>query len=131
MVATREICTWANAQPLTLDIPFEPGPERSQTEFGNGDLIGLVTKVPGGAGETHDGAFEEFAILVQLRARDYEYDDLEKDAGTLDAALRDIENKSIWGTYIRYVLRTGTVTPSFEEDERVSFLANYLIAEGQ
>lgn len=130
-VATRTICDWAQAQSLSLEMPFEPGPERADLEYGNADLIGIITKVPGGAGETLQGAFEEFSIMVQMRARTFQYELLEADADALDGLFRAIENATIWGTYIRYVFRQGTITPDFEEDERVSFLANYVIAEGQ
>lgn len=129
-VATQTVCDWAAAQTLALKLPFKPGPERSGLEWGDADQIGIITKVPGAAGLVRERTFEQFQILVQLRARVDKYNELEKAAGQLDTALIDIENASIWGTYIRFVTRDGTVTPSFEEDERISFLANYTIEEG-
>lgn len=129
-VATQTMCDWAAAQTLALSLPFEPGPERDSLEWGNADQIGIITKVPGGFGLSVERSFEQFQILVQLRARIDKYTELEKAAGQLDTALLGIENASVWDTYIRFVNRDGTVTPSFEEDERVSFLANYTIEEG-
>lgn len=130
-VATETICTWADSQPLALSLPFKPGPDRGSLEWGNADQIGIITKVPGGAGLVRERTFESFQILVQLRARVDKYAELEKAAGQFDDALLGIENASVWGTYIRFVTRDGTVTPSFEEDERISFLANYTIEEGR
>lgn len=129
-VATQTICDWANGLVLALVLPFKPGPERDSLEWGNADQIGIITKVPGGVGLVRERTFESLQILVQLRARIDKYTELEKAAGQLDAALLGIENDSIWDTYIRFVSRDGTVTPTFEEDERISFLANYTIEEG-
>lgn len=128
MVATKEITNWLTARPVSFKIPFTPGPEIE--EFGTADRAGTVTKVPGGQGEVREGTFEAFQIIVVMRARKEDYDALEASAKAYDKALRDLENVMLWGTYVLYVRRQGTLDASFEEPERNSFIANYAIEIG-
>lgn len=128
MISTKAISDWLTSLPVSYRIPFTPGPEI--LEFANGDRAGTVTKVPGGQGEVRQGTFERFQIMVVMRARKEDYAALEKVADEYDKALTARGNELLWGTYVLYVLRQGTLDASFEEPERNSFIANYAIEIG-
>lgn len=128
MLVLAPVVDWLNALDLPLPIKFTEGPE--EPEFGNHLLVGTVTLVPGGAGETHQGAFEEEQVLVLVRGRREKRAQLVASARALDKQLRLIENSLIWGTYVRYVFRQGSLSTSFEEPDRDRVIGNYLVHTG-
>jgi hypothetical protein len=129
MFTTQALVDWINALPKSLPVPFTAGPEMA--EFGKGDGAGTVTRVPGGQGERREGTFEQIQLLFVLRSRREKYDLLEKTTQEIDDALRVRGNEELWGTYVLYALRQGTIDPGFEEPERVSFSFNYMIEIGR
>lgn len=128
MLMLSPVVDWLNDLALTLPIKFTEGPE--DPEFGYHHLVGTVTLVPGGAGEVRQGTGEEEMVLLMVKARRENRSKLLTTAREVDNALRFIENASIWDTYVRYVLRQGSVSSSFEEPERDRIFANYLIETG-
>lgn len=129
MLKTQPLVDWTNGLALPLTIPFIAGPDIR--EYGKGDRAGSVTKVPGGGGLLREQTFEQVQVQWFFRSRIGEYALLEDTAEALDNALRAIQNELLWGTYVRFVQRLGTLTPEADEpEERVSFVGNYLIEIG-
>lgn len=116
---------WLNAVPLDLDVPFERGPR--VREFGNADISGLVTMVPG-PGELMDGVGDYSSFQVRLTSREANQEQLRKSAFQLDTALRFGDYPAdLWGTWIVSVERTGGAPSELETDEhdRVSYVCTY------
>lgn len=128
MLLLPPVIEWANALTLTLPVKFFEGPE--DPEFGHHNLVGTFTLAPGGQGETKQGMFEEDQLILSVKGRREQRSKLVQSARELDIMLRNIANATIWGTYVRYVLRQGSVGTSFEDPERDRIIATYLIETG-
>lgn len=128
MLLLPPMIEWLNALTLPLPMLWTQGPE--DPEFGHHNQVGTVTPVPGGAGEIRQGAGEEQMVLLMVKSRRENRDKLLQTAREVDRQLRGIENALIWGTYVRFVFRQGTVDAVFEEPERDRVIANYLIETG-
>lgn len=129
MIDMDEFVTWLNAVSTPLRVPVSVGPE--MPEFANADNAGTATEVPGGEGLKREGVFEQVNVLLVIRTRSEKRKLLRQTAQALDDALLAVANQMLWGTYVLYVDRPGTIDASFEDPERVSCIANYAIEMGK
>lgn len=127
--STEQLRQWLADVPNDLKIPFTKGPE--VREFMDADVRGSVSRSPAGEGVvTEEGALDQAGILILVSARKEQYEQLERSIYQIDAALRSVNMESLWGTLVNSVERIGTISSTYEEPERESFVATYLIETG-
>lgn len=131
MLDMQQLAAWSaeRLESATMQIPFQVGP--LDPEWGDQDRLGLVQELPG-SGLQREGTFEQITVLLTLRAEQAYQDDLRAAVKVLDDALLVVSNETIWGGYVTFVDRYGTLYPAWDEPgERISYFGNYVIEMGR
>jgi hypothetical protein len=120
---------WFKELELPSSFGWFNGPR--QPEYGNGDLVGLVTDLEG-PGEDLEGMGDWGSFQVRLVGREFELPNLRASAFLVDSSLRFGDYPAdLWGTRIRTVTRTGGQPSVLLEDDldRVAYVCTYLAHE--
>jgi hypothetical protein len=129
MIDPALLVTWLNGVALELEIPFKRGPR--QPEFGNGDLLGLVTMLEG-SGESLEGIGAGPSFQLRIVGREHQQDALYRSAHAVDAALRFGDYPAeLWGTQVVTVNWSGGGPSELLEDEydRIAYVCTYNVLE--
>lgn len=130
MIDLEALVAWFSAVNTDLAYTFVAGPR--VPEFGNADVLGVVTPLEG-PGLTLDGLASVASFQVRMIGREYQHTRVRKSAFQVDDALLFGVNlpDQLWGTRIQYIDRLGGEPAPVQEDEldRVAYLCSYVAHE--
>lgn len=129
MIDIVALCAWTTAVPTELGFEFVPGPR--EPEYGQGDLVGVITPLEG-PGLVLEGAGDRSSFQVKLVSREFQANELQRAAFAIDQALVFGDYPAeLWGTQVQFVTRTGGQPSVIQEDEhdRVAYVCSYIAHE--
>lgn len=123
---------WLDAVSTDLDIEWVVGPRIP--EFGNADLLGVLTPVAG-PGPTLEGINTVVGFQLRMVAREHDYAKLKATAYTVHKALLFADVPAdLWGTRVVWISTAGgdpNPEPADGRDlDRVAFTCTYLAETG-
>lgn len=119
---------WLDAVPTTLEIGWSVGPRIP--EFGNGDVIGVVTPVSG-PGPVMEAINTVVGFQIRVVARETDYAALKTSAYQIHKALLFANVPAqLWGGWVTSITTAGG-DPAAElgdptDKDRVAFICTYL-----
>lgn len=128
MIDDELLRAWLEATVTDLGVLFFVGPRIP--EFGQGDILGVVTPSPG-AGLVLEGINDVVGFQIRMVAREREYAKLKISALQIDKALVFADfPAALWGGWVTTITRAGG-GPSPElgdgnDRDRVAFVCTYL-----
>lgn len=131
MIDPAPLIVWLNAIPLPVGVSYKWVRGPRVPEFGQADLVAVVTPLEG-PGLALESAANLSSFQLQLTGREFVHDTIQKAAFAIDDALVLGDYPAdLWGTRVQYVTRTGGAPAPIQEDEhdRIAYVCSYIVHE--